>query len=254
MSQSHVEPGNYRNPSDDAWWRKALDATAATMQLRAFEQNGSEVPWSDAAINASAAASMGWRQSERWADLPKGPLGNLADGFAARLAEEYIRDDNVGTHIDSTPFLPNVRAQMARGDVDRTLETAASSIVTSADPGTNGERWNKPDPEKVADVRNAMSEALLQGRYGNPPAVGDQDQDFAYRLGYATADAGVKAVNESLATGHDSELARSVQHTLGAQPAPRVTATAERTDGAASRPTSGGPAAAVKASGTGPRS
>jgi len=81
MSQSHVEPGNYRNPSDDAWWRRALDATGATMQLRAFEQDGRDVPWSDAVMNASAAAAMRWRASSngRWADLPKGPLGDLSE-------------------------------------------------------------------------------------------------------------------------------------------------------------------------------
>jgi len=253
MSQSHVEPGNYRNPSDDAWWRRALDATGATMQLRAFEQDGRDVPWSDAVMNASAAAAMRWRASSngRWADLPKGPLGDLSEGFAQRLAEEYNRDDNIGFHIDNTDWLPNVRAQMARGDVDRTLENAARSIVTSADPGPNGERWHHPDPDKVAEVRNAMSQRLLVGRYEGAPAVGDQEQNFAYRLGYATADAGVKAMNASLATEADPELARSVRHTLDAQPAPRATAPAERTDGAAAG--TGTSSGQVKTSGVGPR-
>ncbi|WP_432894045.1 hypothetical protein ACQPYH_21550 [Kribbella sp. CA-245084] len=244
MSQPHVEPGSYRNPSDDAWWRRALDATGAAMQLHAYEQNGQEVTWSDAVMNASAAASMGWRHNnERWADLPKGPLGNLADGFAQRLAEEYIRDDNVGYHIDTTEFLPNVRANMARGDIDQTLESAATSIVTSADPGERGSKWHSPDPDTVAEVRNAMSQRLLEGRYESAPAVEVDEQNFAYRLGYATADAGVKAVNEGIAARPDAELARSVQHTLGAQAAPRVTQPGERADGTAGRPASGGPAA-----------
>jgi len=116
MSQPHPESGSYRNPSDDAWWRRALDATGATMQLRAYEQNGQEVTWSDAVMNASAAASMQWRRdtNERWANLPPGPLGDLSDGFAQRLAEEYIENGRMGYHIDNTEFLPNVRAQMAR--------------------------------------------------------------------------------------------------------------------------------------------
>ena len=258
MSQPHPESGSYRNPSDDAWWRRALDATGATMQLRAYEQNGQEVTWSDAVMNASAAASMQWRRdtNERWANLPPGPLGDLSDGFAQRLAEEYIQNGRMGYHIDNTEFLPNVRAQMARGDIDRTLETAATSIVTSADPGERGERWHHPDPDLVSDVRNAMSKQLLDGRYGDAQVAGNEavaDRNFAYRLGYATADAGVKAVNAGIAARPDRELARSVQHTLGAQPAPRVTPAGERTGGAGGRPASGGPAAgAAKESGAAP--
>ncbi|WP_328999784.1 hypothetical protein OHA18_35755 [Kribbella sp. NBC_00709] len=248
MSQPHVESGSHRNPSEDAWWRRALDATGAAMQLRAYEKDGQEVTWSDAVMNASAAVSMGWRQNERWADLPKGPLGDLSDGFAQRLAEEYIRPDNVGHWIDNTEFLPNVRAYMARGDVGETLTASATSIVEAADRGAPGE-YRRPDPDKIADVRNAMSQRLLEGRYESSPAVGDEDQNFAYRLGYATADAGVKAMNATLEAGNDNDLARSVQHTLGAQPAPRAAAAGERTGGAGARPASAGPAA-TKQSGT----
>lgn len=227
------------------------------MQLRAYEQDGQDVNWSDAVMNASAAASMGWRHTnERWAELPPGPLGNLADGFAQRLAEEYIENGRMGYHIDNTEFLPNVRAQMARGAIDGTLESAATSIVTSADPGERGERWHHPDPDLVSDVRNAMSRQLLDGRYGDAQVAGNDavaEQNFAYRLGYATADAGVKAVNTGLAARPDSELARSVQHTLGAQPAPRVTAAGERADGASARPASAGSvAAATKETGASP--
>ena len=178
-----------------------------------------------------------------------------ANTFKA-VAEEYIDKGRVGYHIDNTEFLPNVRAEMARGDIDRTLESAASSIVTSADPGERGERWHHPDPELVSDVRNAMSQQLLDGRYGNPQVAGNEaiaDQNFAYRLGYATADAGVQAVNAGLAARPDSELARSIQHTLGAQPAPRGAAAGERTDGAAERPASAGPSTgAAKVTSTSP--
>ncbi|MEV6271760.1 hypothetical protein AB0L64_31655 [Kribbella sp. NPDC051936] len=253
MSQPHAE---HRNPSDDAWWRRALDATGATMQLRGYEQTGREATWSDAVMNASAAVSMPGPRAERWTGLPQGPLGNVADGFAQRLSEEYMFEKGrMGFLIDNTDFLPNVRSQMARGDVDKTLETAAKAIVTSADPGENGERWHHPDPGAVSDVRNAMSRQLLDGRYGSPPASGNDavaDQNFGFRLGYATADAGVKAMNEFLTERNGSELARSVQHTLGAQPAPRAAAGGERTDGAAARPATAG-AAAAKESGTGPR-
>ncbi|MFD3401828.1 hypothetical protein ACFWUU_14160 [Kribbella sp. NPDC058693] len=252
MSQQYVEPGSYRNPSDDAWWRRALDATGATMQLRAFEQDGREVNWSDAVMNASAAAAMGLRgnNNERWANLPSGPLGNLSDGFAQRLAEEYIENGRMGYHIDNTEFLPNVRMHMARGDIDRTLETAATSIVTSADPGEHGERWHHPDPDLVSDVRNAMSRQLLDGRYADGQVAGSEavaDENFAYRLGYATADAGVKAVNAGIAARPDKELARTVEQALGAQAAPRVAAAGERTDGAGARAASGGAAAAASA-------
>ena len=247
MSQPNPETGSYRNPSDDGWWRRALDATGATMQLRAYEQDGRDVNWSDAVMNASAAASMGWREhhNQRWTELPKGPLGHLAVGFAQRLAEEYIERGRMGYHIDAEG-LPNVRAYMAGGDIDGTLETAAVAVVTSADPGERGERRHNPDPELVGDVRNAMSKQLLDGRYGNPEATGNEavdGQNFAYRLGYATADAGVKAVNAGLAERSDKELAQSVQHTLGAQPVPRAAAAGERADGSGERPASAGPAA-----------
>ncbi|WP_410792029.1 hypothetical protein [Kribbella sp. C-35] len=256
MTQSPTERASHRNPSDDAWWRKALDATGATMQLRAYEDTGRDASWSDAVMNASAAVSMPGPNGQRWTGLPKGPLGNLADGFAQRLSEEYMFEKGrMGFLIDNTDFLPNVRAQMARGDVDKTLESAAKNIVTSADPGEHGERWHHPDPDAVSDVRNAMSQQLLDGRYGSPPAAGNEavaDQNFGFQLGYATADAGVKAMNEFLAERKGSELARSVQHTLGAQPSPRVAAEGKRTDGAAARQATAGVTAA-KESGTGPR-
>lgn len=257
MSQPNPETGSYRNPSDDAWWRHALDATAATMQFRAYEQDGRDATWSDAVMNVSAAASMGWQggHNERWANLPTGGLGDLSDGFAQRLAEEYIVKGRMGYHIDNTEWLPNVRANMANGDIDQTLESAAVSVVTSADPGERGERWHHPDPELVGDVRNAMSKQLLDGRYGSPEATGNEAVDgknFGYRLGYATADAGVKAVNAGLAERSDKELAQSVQRTLGAQPAPRVATAGERTDGAAERPASAGPAAGAAKETTAP--
>ncbi len=247
MSQPNPETGSYRNPSDDGWWRRALNATAASMQLRAYERGGQEVNWSDAVMNASAAVSMGWRHNERYADLPKGPIGNLADGFAQRLAEEYMfQKGRVGFQIDNTDFLPNVRSDMARSTMDQTLRTAATAIVASADPGEHGERWHHPDPELVSDVRNAMSVQLLDGRDGDPQATAVPDENFAHRLGYVTADAGVRAVKAGLAARPDNPLARTVQHTLGAQPAPRVAAAGERTDGAAERPANAGTAAAAK--------
>lgn len=248
MSQTHGEQPatSHRDPSSDAWWRKTLDAAAATTQLRAYEETGKDVSWSDAVMNASAAASWGWRDGR---NLPSGPVGDLANGFATRLAEEYMREENIPHQIDNHESLPNVRAYMARGDVDETLRTAATSIVESADRGAPGE-YKRPDQDKIAEVRNAMSDRLLNGRFDRAPA--DGPENFGRRLGYETADAGVQAINRIMAESRDNELARSVQHTLGAQPAPmaRATSTGEkRNDGAAA-----GPAHVKSSTGLGARS
>ena len=40
MSQSHVEPGNYRNPSDDAWWRRAVGMGARVLAPTADRDYG----------------------------------------------------------------------------------------------------------------------------------------------------------------------------------------------------------------------
>jgi hypothetical protein len=250
MSEVYPEPSttSHRDPSDDKWWHRVLDATAAEAQLRTFEDTGQEASWSDAVMHSSAVASMGWRQGQ-WDNIPKGPVGDVAKGFSARLAEEYMRPEQVGHWIDAHESLPNVRAYMTRADVEKTLENAAATIVEVADRGQPGE-YKRPDPEKIAQVRNAMSQGLLDGRYASSPAAGQDtspgnaDQNLGWRLGYETADAGVKAMNEILAAGNDSELARSVQHTLAAQPAPRVAAPDGRADGATDRPAGAGQGAA----------
>ncbi|MET9318276.1 hypothetical protein ABZX12_41225 [Kribbella sp. NPDC003505] len=114
----------YRDTSSDVWFHTAVEAAASATQLRVYEATGEQVSWSDAAMNACAGRS--------------GPLGDLVNGFTERLAEEYMRPEDVGHWIDNHESLPNVRAYLARPDAGMSLERAATSIVEAADRGGSG--------------------------------------------------------------------------------------------------------------------
>lgn len=237
MSQTYNEqPATpHRNPSDDKWWRSALDLAAAAVSHHAYERDGEEPAWSDAVMNASAAVSMGWRK-DRWANVPSGPVVDVVKAFSERLAEEYGGQDRIPHQIDTHESLPNVREAMRRGRVDETLRAAAGSIVESADPPSAGS-YHPPDPAAIDAVRNAMSATMIEARFnetGQSPQAAEEN--FGRRLGTAAADAGIQAMNGVLADRANQELARSVQQTLGAQTTVGLTISSHRTSDAEARP------------------
>jgi hypothetical protein len=213
------------------WWRSTLSLAADLLRHEEYELTGQYAEWSDAAMKASAGVSIHGRVG-RFADVPAGRVNDVAVAFSERLAEEYMGEERNPHQIDSHESLPNVRAYMARGNVDETLETAALAIIESADP-PQPPRFTMPDAATIKTGRDAMSEAMVAARDDRSPAAGEEN--LGRRIGFAAADAGVKAMNRVLA---DRELAQSVQKTMDPHAARSDASVTTAVDGAAARPAS----------------
>jgi len=224
------QPRPFRDPTNDMWWRSTLALAADLVRHAEYERTGQYAEWSDAAMRASAGVSIHGRVG-RFADVPAGEVADVARAFSERLAEEYGGEERIPHQIDSHESLPNVRAYMTRGSVDETLESAAISIVESADPPAP-ETYSRPDPAAIKTVRDAMSAAMVAARDDRSPAAGEEN--LGRRIGFAAAEAGVKAMNGVLA---NRELAQSVQKTMGPHATQAGASVSTTVDGAAARPT-----------------
>ncbi|MFG1906726.1 hypothetical protein [Kribbella sp. NPDC048928] len=123
-------------------------------------------------------------------------------------------------------------ATLATGDVDQTLQRAATVIVEAADRA-NGTTDAAPDPATVAQVRGRMHYTMEQVQLGlqhAPPG-----ENFGHRLGLAAADEGLYAVER---VARDQRMAEFSQNRTAGAAAGQQTAGNSTTlgDGGVQRP------------------
>ena len=218
-----MTPANDGTPAsdlhDDKWWRSTLREAAATVAPAEQRQPLPAPDWyPPAVLNASAAQRIGAGPEEL--RYQPAAVGEVARGFAERLSKSpYEWQQDTVNQIDTGELMTT----LATGDVDETLERAATVIVEASDRASGGPD-RAPDPQAVAQVSGRMRYAMGQVQMGlqhAPP--GD---NFAHRLGLAAAEEGLYAMdhvirdNERVQRAQEkAEQTTGEQQTLsGAQP------------------------------------
>ncbi|GAA2840444.1 hypothetical protein [Kribbella solani] len=218
------------DPSNAEWARLTLEAATVANQLRAYEENGTRLPWADAAMQVSAAARLtSSAAAASYAGLvkprPDGPEADLFNGVAERLVEEYHQgaDD---LRLEDDDSLPQVRFYVAFGE-SGALDRLAETISGAESSGLSADHYSRPErTQMLVRAHDAMAKRLDDSRTGNPPA--DGPGTYGTRLGRETAEAGIQAIRQVV---KDQELTRTIDRGLGAQAAPGTAPAATEQNG-----------------------